>query len=466
MESALKEVRKGHMSRNTASKAFSVPRSIQCDKLYGKTPEDRRKGQCLLKAEETMLVSFCIKYLKCGFPINRNDLCDIVQNVVQEDGHKTPFTNGRPGHFWFHGFMRRNPLFTECSAETLTGARASVTEGAIRKWFSDIHTYVVDEEHAGDVFQDPERIFNFDESNFLLARKKGNVLGPVNYKSFLQSSRENDKEGLTVLMEYSATGKIAPPMIVYAYEQHIPRDVAEAVASVDPTWAVGRSDTGWMTSLTFYDYMSQVFEPWLTANQIPTPILVYADGHKSHLSLEIAEFCTEKQILLIALYLNSTHLLQPLDVSVFKSLKSLWTTAKNKWKAANPLENITKKTFPKVFKEAVDQVSIGTIVNGFQKTGLYPFDQEKVDYSKCVKDQQVHEIADAEQLYQTDGYAVQPLRTGLCFLEQRIGYEKLQMFESAYGGEWLGDAEDNSLFMLRSNVKDDIGSFHLTHLSS
>ena len=87
-------------------------------------------------------------------------------------------------------------------------------------------------------------------------------------------------------------------------------------------------------------------------------------------------------------------------------------------------------------------------MNGFQKTGLYPFD---------------HEIADTEQLYQTDGYAVQPLRTGLRFLEQCIGYEKLQMFESAYGGEWLGDAEDNSLFMLWSNVKDDIGSFHLTH---
>ena len=76
--------------------------------------------------------------------------------------------------------MRRNPAITERSAETLTGGRASVTEGAIKKWFSDIHTYVVAEEHAGDVFEDPERIFNFDESNFLLARKKGNVLGPVN----------------------------------------------------------------------------------------------------------------------------------------------------------------------------------------------------------------------------------------------------------------------------------------------
>ena len=123
-----------------------------------------------------------------------------------------------------------------------------------------------------------------------------------------------------------------------------------------------------MTSLIFF--MSQVFEPWLTTNH---------HGHKSHLSLEIAEsFLYERQILLIALNPNSTHLLQPLDVSVFKSLKSLWSTAKNKWKAADPLENITETTFPKVFL-------------GFQKTGLYPLYQEKVDYSKCVKDQQVHE---------------------------------------------------------------------------
>ena len=53
------------------------------------------------------------------------------------------------------------------------------------------------------------RLLNFDESNFLLARKKGNVLGPVSYKSFLQTSNENDKEGLTVLMGYSAAGKMA-----------------------------------------------------------------------------------------------------------------------------------------------------------------------------------------------------------------------------------------------------------------
>ena len=43
-------------------------------------------------------------------------------------------------------------------------------------------------------------------------------------------------------------------------------------------------------------------------------------------------------------------------------------------------------------------MSIATVVNGFRKTGLYPLDPEQVDYNKCVKDQQVCEIEDAEEL--------------------------------------------------------------------
>lgn len=134
------------------------------------------------------------------------------------------------------------------------------------------------------MLEDPKRIFNFDESHFLLARKKGKVIGPVNYKNFHQVSNENDKEGLTVLMGYLANGELAPTMIVYAYKQSIPCDVVEVVESVHPSWALGKSESGWMTSLTFFDYMSQVFEPWLSDNNVTRPVLVlaFADGHKSH----------------------------------------------------------------------------------------------------------------------------------------------------------------------------------------
>ena len=52
-------------------------------------------------------------------------------------------------------------------------------------------------------------------------------------------SKENDKEGLTVLIGYSANGSLAPPMIVYSYKQNIPCGVIESVGSVDPSWALG-----------------------------------------------------------------------------------------------------------------------------------------------------------------------------------------------------------------------------------
>ena len=99
-----------------------------------------------------------------------------------------------------------------------------------------------------------------------------------------------------------------------------------------------------MTTLTFL-YISQVSDPWLT-ERVQRPVLVFADGHKSHLTPETANFCASNGILLIALYSNSTHLLQPLDVSVFKLLKSLREKAKNKRKAAYPNKSITKKNFP------------------------------------------------------------------------------------------------------------------------
>ena len=50
--------------------------------------------------------------------------------------------------------------------------------------------------------------------------------------------------------------------------------------------------------------------------------------------------------------------------------------------------------------------------------------------------------------------AVFQMRCGLCFLEERIGHTKLQLFESAYDGEWQGDIEDTSLYLLWSSAKE------------
>ena len=48
------------------------------------------RNPVLTRAEGASITSFCIKLLKCGFLLNRDDLLDIVQKVVKEDERKTP----------------------------------------------------------------------------------------------------------------------------------------------------------------------------------------------------------------------------------------------------------------------------------------------------------------------------------------------------------------------------------------
>ena len=60
--------------------------------------------------------------------------------------------------------------------------------------------------------------------------------------------------------------------------------------------------------------------------QIPpqTPVLLLYDSHSSHISSEIIDYAVLHEITIVCLPAHASHLLQPLDVAVFKSFKSLF----------------------------------------------------------------------------------------------------------------------------------------------
>ena len=72
-----------------------------------------------------------------------------------------------------------------------------------------------------------------------------------------------------------------------------------------------------MTSDSFYLYIKDQFYPRLIKKKIEFSVVLYVDGHVSHLTLKLADFCKSKKIEDIALYQNTTHILQSLDVAVF-----------------------------------------------------------------------------------------------------------------------------------------------------
>ena len=57
------------------------------------------------------------------------------------------------------------------------------------------------------------------------------------------------------------------------------------------------------------------------------PVLLLYDGHASHISLELIDYAILHEVIVVCLPAHSSHLLQPLDVAVFKSFKVFFSSA-------------------------------------------------------------------------------------------------------------------------------------------
>lgn len=74
-------------------------------------------------------------------------------------------------------------------------------------------------------------------------------------------------------------------------------------------------------------------------------MVVFLDGHTSHFSFKTIEYGTEKINFIAALYPNSTHLTQPMDVAGFEPLKKNWRESVHKWKTNTHSSTLTKDCF-------------------------------------------------------------------------------------------------------------------------
>ena len=110
------------------------------------------------------------------------------------------------------------------------------------------------------------------------------------------------------------------------------------------------------------------------------------DGHTSHINLAVAEFCREKSIILFCLPPHASHILQPLDVSVYGPLKQFWNNSLQEFSRKYKGLSMSRKHFFPVFdaawKKAVE--SPANIISGFRKTGLLPFQPDAVPYDKLM----------------------------------------------------------------------------------
>ncbi len=246
--------------------------------------------------------------------------------------------------------MKRHRDLTKRKPQALQMIRArSATPEVINHWFLECLKPTLD--HLGLVNK-PHCIFNVDESGFPLSGRPAHIICKRGIKSPQAIIGGSGRENITVQVCVSADGKLFPPYVIYTGKYLM----ANCTNGGPVGSKYGVSVNGWMTTPAYIDWFRNIFIPSLPEER---PVLLLLDGHSSHVSLEVRQLSIENNVHMLKLPPHLTHLLQPLDVGVFKSTKSNWYTAVADF-TRRERRAVSKRDFPEVLSSIWKKYNIET----------------------------------------------------------------------------------------------------------
>lgn len=246
----------------------------------------------------------------------------------------------------------------------------------------------------------PHQLFNIDETSFNLDPSKTKVVGLRNAPSSRVTSGPG-RESTTLCLGGNAAGEKLPPLIVFKGKNIWDTWMAPQQLSY-PNTSYAVSENGWMESDIFFNYFKKTF---LKSCGEERPILLIYDGHLTHIDERTIRCAIENKIT-IKLPPHSSHILQPMDLAVFKSLKSAWDVKVTQQQRSSQGKKISKRDFSCLVSEVWKETSPNLLVSGFRKAGIYPFSREVINmtqydpqaYDRYLKSKEVRpeQIEDAQ----------------------------------------------------------------------
>lgn len=230
----------------------------------------------------------------------------------------------------------------------------------------------------------PEDIHNMDESGFMEgSQAKRKVYGAAELPQ-LFTRTDGSRRSTTVIECVSAAGGFIDPLIIFkgatVQQQWFSNDVS-LIGGAKFTC----SNKGFITGAIMVKWLEELFNPQTchhhedgTPNyQIPR--LLILDGASVHKNKEFTDLCKKLNIELLYLPPNTSHISQPLDVSIFGPMKSFYRTALRDTTLVGGRNLTGIHRFIKCFLRArIPALKAENIKSGFRATGLYPIDRDRM----------------------------------------------------------------------------------------
>lgn len=361
-----------------AAEDWDVPYSTLRNRLKGIVPKYKAQThrQRLSPLQEEHLASWIISQRDLGFDPTPGQLREFAQRIVAVSGDDRPI-----GQNWVTGFLGRNPKVETAKTRPID---SNQLEGGLTEELEDFFEKLASPEIRNIP---PQHRYNMDGTD-LMEKREGNglVLGRPDDDLVLQKVSGSRTWG-SVVETINAMGFSLPPLIIFqgAFIKYhwFPENIEEY-----KDWHVAVSENGWTSDEIGLQWLKNIFIP-LTKPAEPQLRLLILDPHESYTTIDFMWECYNNDIRVLYLPEHSSHLLQPLDLTIFPALKKAYRKKVKQLVKTTDDSALSKARFLKSYSKIRKQVmKPETIREGWELSGMWPISMAKPLHNPLFVQQQ------------------------------------------------------------------------------
>jgi hypothetical protein len=300
--------------------------------------------QSLSPASKTALVEYIQRCSCSGFLLTPAHVRSYANTIARPvPGQPGPI---KVGQGWIRNFLLRHPDIKLSWLRCLDNARLKATdEAGIRSWF----------DRLADIFREygvaSTNILNMDKTGCPFRQTVSErVLVPDGDQAARFKLQATNREMATAIKCIGSGGQVLPPLIITRGKVHTVGEHRQ-MEGVPTTWHFAKSANGWTSNELAVQWLETIFD-LNTRPSLPSKWhLLIIDGHGSHVSTKFLDACWTRRIIPFLLPPHSTHVMQPLDVSIFGPLTAAYNRRLNDI-TPHLVGDIDKARFATIYAEA------------------------------------------------------------------------------------------------------------------
>ncbi|EAQ88883.1 hypothetical protein CHGG_05502 [Chaetomium globosum CBS 148.51] len=368
IQQAIQAVRDGQSIRK-ASEAWGVSFSTLRDRVVANAqPKGQYEAQVMQKLspdQEKHLADWVLAQEALGLPVKHRQIEVFANRILRASGSDQTI-----GEHWLQKFIGRYPVLKTKKDRRMDIKRLdAASTDVIKAWF---HLAI-------PVIQtiDPQDRWNMDETGIMEGLGINGLCVALSETKEALSKHPESRIWTTIIECISATRKALPPLVIFKGKDIQQQWLPDNDQDLDPlrNWRFSTSQNGW----TSYDNALE----WLTKMFCPTTAtskkrLLIVDGHGSHETDDFMWTCFSNNIYLLFLPGHASHVLQPLDLSVFSPLKTTYRRGINDLTVMTDCAPIGKRLFLRCYAQArKDAITERNIRSGRKASELWPVNLDK-----------------------------------------------------------------------------------------